>query len=99
MIISWLLMGIGLVIMGFGALGTIILPDLFQRFHASTKCGVSGAFSLIIGLAVYSGSLEYVMKYIVIILFLIITSPLIAHMLALSRIPEDPKSSEEDSLC
>ena len=99
MILSWILIGIGLVIMGFGALGTVILPDLFQRFHASTKCGVSGAFSLIIGLAVNSGSLEYIMKYFVIFLFLFITSPLIAHILALSRIPERPETSEEDSVC
>ncbi len=99
MIASWILMSIGLLIMGFGSLGTIILPDLFQRFHAATKCGVSGAFSLIIGLAIYSGSLEYIMKFLVIFLFLIITSPLIAHMLALSRIPENQKNLEEDSEC
>ena len=95
-IVSWVFIITGLVIMFFGVLGTIILPDLFQRFHASTKCGVSGAFSLIIGLTLYTANWGYAMKFLVIVLFLIITSPLIAHMLAVSSIQGDIRETEED---
>ncbi len=95
-VIAWIFIISGLVIVFFGALGTIILPDLFQRFHASTKCGVSGTFSLLIGLAVYSASVEYSMKFLVIVLFIIITTPLVAHMLALSKMGYSGTEEKEE---
>lgn len=95
-IFAWISITTGLVIMFFGVLGTIILPDLFQRFHASTKCGVSGAFSLIIGLSLYTADLQFIMKFLVIVFFLIITSPLVAHMLAVSRMEHDNRDQEEE---
>lgn len=94
--IAWISIIIGLVIMFFGALGMIILPDLFQRFHASTKCGVSGAFSLLIGLALHASSLEYSIKFFVIVLFLIITTPLVAHLLALSKMEHSVTDAQEE---
>ncbi len=96
---AWFFIVTGLIIMFFGALGMIILKDLFQRFHASTKCEVSGAFSLLIGLMLYAGELEFTMKTVVIVLFLIITSPLVAHMLAVSRTRHQPQESEEEHEC
>ncbi len=95
-IFAWISISVGLVIMFFGVLGTIILPDLFQRFHASTKCGVSGAFSMIIGLSLYTADLQFIMKFFVIVFFLIITSPLVAHMLAVSRMEHDNREQEEE---
>ena len=79
----------GSLIMFFGVLGMIILKDLFQRFHASTKCGVSGAISLLIGLSIWSGSLTFILKFAVILFFLLFTAPIIAHMLAISRLGEE----------
>ncbi len=96
-VLSWIFTVSGLAIMFFGALGTIILPDLFQRFHAATKCGVSGAFSLIIGLSLYTARGEFALKFLVIVLFLIITSPLVAHMLAVSSIQGNNEEPEEES--
>ncbi len=92
-VISWILLGTGLFIMFFGALGTIILPDLFQRFHASTKCAVSGAFSLLLGMAFYANNIHFSVKFFIIAIFIIITSPLVAHMLAISRMEDEKEVS------
>ena len=95
-LIAHLLMISGSAIMFFGMVGMIILPNLFLRFHAATKCGVSGALCMLVGLSVWSGSLQFILKFSVILFFIIFTSPIIAHMLAISRLGEDAGDEEED---
>lgn len=86
----------GAVIMFFGALGMIMLRDLFLRFHAATKCGVSGAFCMFVGLSFWSGSLSFALKFGVILFFFVFTAPIIAHMLAISRFEDDAAHYAED---
>ncbi len=86
----------GCLIMFFGMLGMIILEDLFLRFHAATKCGVSGALCVLVGLSIQSGSLSFSLKFTVILFFLIFTAPIIAHMLAISRLGEEAADEQED---
>jgi multicomponent Na+:H+ antiporter subunit G len=95
-IIAHFFMVSGALIMFFGMLGMIILKDLFQRFHAATKCGVSGALCMLVGLSVWSGSIGFILKFAVILFFLIFTAPIIAHMLAISRLGEDAADAEEE---
>lgn len=95
-LIAHLLMISGCLIMFFGMVGMIILPDLFLRFHAATKCGVSGALCLLAGLSIWAGSLSFVLKFAVILFFFVFTSPIIAHMLAISRLGEDASGSGEE---
>jgi monovalent cation/proton antiporter MnhG/PhaG subunit len=80
---AWFFILTGMVIMFFGVLGMIILPDFLLRIHASTKCGVTGAVNILIGFMIMSGGMEFILKLLLIVLFLFITSPLIAHVLAL----------------
>lgn len=75
---------LGFAIMFFGILGTIILPDIFLRLHASTKCGVTGAFNILIALILSSWQWDYTIKIILIIFFIFFTAPIITHMLAIS---------------
>lgn len=95
-LIVHLLMISGSLIMFFGMLGMIILPDLFLRFHAATKCGVSGALCMLVGLSIWSGSISFILKFAVILFFFIFTSPIIAHMLAISRLGEEANDVEEE---
>lgn len=87
----------GCLIMFFGMLGMIILPDLFLRFHAATKCGVSGALCILVGLSIQSGSISFILKFVAILFFFIFTSPIIAHMLAISRLGEEAYDDQEDA--
>lgn len=82
------LVGAGLVIMGFGVLGAAILPDLPLRLHAATKCGVTGAVTILMGLAVRSGSPGIVGRLILLMAFLFWTAPLIPHILAFCHLKE-----------
>ncbi len=87
-------MGVGLTLMFFGALGVIILPDLFLRLHASTKCGVTGMATFLLGLALRAEASGAVARLTLILAFVLLTAPLVPHMLAVAylksrEIPED----------
>ena len=81
---STLFMATGLGLMFFGVLGVIILPDIFLRLHASTKCGVTGATTFLIGLMLRSETLESVARLVLILAFLLFTAPLVPHILAVA---------------
>ena len=88
--ISFALIVLGLVLMFFGALGMILLPDLFTRLHASTKCGVTGSITVLLGLMIQTEGAEYRVRLLFIILFTLLTAPLIPHMLGVSYLG-DPR--------
>lgn len=85
---SAFLIGVGLVIMFFGALGTIILPDLFLRLHASTKCGVTGTVTILLGLIFRCGAPGMAARLLLIIVFIFWTAPLIPHTLGVGYLQE-----------
>lgn len=81
---STALIAIGLGLMLFGTLGVIILPDLFLRLHASTKCGVTGTTSFLLGLMLRAGSPGMRPRLLLILAFVLFTAPLIPHVLAVA---------------
>ena len=97
-ILAHLFLAIGAIIMFFGMLGMIILKDLFLRFHAATKCGVSGALCILVGLSIWTAAPAFILKFMVILFFLVFTAPIIAHMLAISRLGDDANSTWEEDL-
>jgi len=90
---SAILVAIGLAIIGFGVLGTIILPDIFLRLHASTKCGVTGTVTVLLGLVFQSGSAAMAFRLLLIIVFIFWVGPLIPHILGVAYVndQDDPK--------
>ena len=92
---SMTLMIIGLVLMFFGVWGTIILPDLLLRLHASTKCGVTGSVTFLIGLVFEAGAKPITARLLLIVLFLFWTAPLIPHIMGLAFIQDARRSPEE----
>ena len=80
-----LLISFFLLIGGFFALvasiGLLRLPDLLTRMHASTKAGVLGSSLILIGAAIFLSETDITVRVIAIILFLMLTSPIGAHML------------------
>lgn len=70
---------------GFAAiagLGLLRLPDVLIRMHASTKAGTLGVGLIVIGVAIHFGDLVVVTKAVLIILFLLLTAPVAAHLIA-----------------
>lgn len=72
---------IGSVFSVIGAVGMLRFPDVYTRLHANTVCTVGGAVSILLALA-YKGPLLSASKFIIIILFIALTSPTASHMIA-----------------
>ncbi|HEV7276108.1 MAG TPA: monovalent cation/H(+) antiporter subunit G [Devosiaceae bacterium] len=95
----------------FGALagfGMLRLPDLYTRMHAASKAGAVGAGFVLLAVALASFDGAVALRALLGILFVLLTTPLAAHLLAraafhagvmpspntnLSEMPEVPPST------
>ncbi|MCX7819558.1 MAG: monovalent cation/H(+) antiporter subunit G [Kiritimatiellae bacterium] len=75
----------GLALVLFGALGTVLLPDLYLRLHASTKCGVTGAATVLLGLAARAPSVDAAARLVLIVVLIFATAPMIPHIIAVAH--------------
>jgi len=83
--------GLGFMVLGaiflfLGALGIYRMPDVYNRLQAGTKSSTLGAMSLILGVGLFQlfaadGSLQWnwIVKSIIIIIFIGIANPLSSH--------------------
>jgi multicomponent Na+:H+ antiporter subunit G len=75
---------IGAVFVFIAAIGVVRLPDLFMRMHASTKSATLGAGCIMVGAALYFGDISISTRALAVVIFLFITAPIGAHMIARS---------------
>lgn len=66
----------------FAAMGVLRFPDLYSRMHAASKAGVFGSGLILLGLALFAQDYAIVTRAILTILFLLLTTPISAHLLA-----------------
>ncbi|MFK7993230.1 MAG: monovalent cation/H(+) antiporter subunit G [Granulosicoccus sp.] len=69
---------------GFAAiagLGLLRLPDVLIRMHASTKAGTLGVGLIVLGVSVHFPSSLVLTKALLIIIFLLLTAPVGAHLI------------------
>ena len=64
------------------AFGIVRLPDLFLRLHAATKASTLGVGCLMAAVAIHFGSLETTTRAVATTVFLLLTAPVGAHLLA-----------------
>jgi multicomponent Na+:H+ antiporter subunit G len=81
--IGLILFVIGVLFDLFGCVGLVRLPDVYNRIQASTKCVVLGTTFLLLGTMVWVGTASAIIKGLLCIAFVLITSSTAAH--ALSR--------------
>lgn len=65
-----------------GVVGLLRLPDVYSRMHATTKCDTLGAGLILFALVLYSGFSNASVKLLFMILFIWITNPTAAHVIA-----------------
>lgn len=82
--------------MSFGVLGLIILPDFLLRIHASTKCGVTGAVSILIGFAIEAADISMTLRILLIVLFLFFTAPIVAHSLGVYHVSSGDNRDKDE---
>lgn len=72
----------GAFIMLVGSIGINRLPDFYSRTHAAANVDTLGILLFVGGLAVYEGVNLNSAKLMLVVLFLILTSPVASHALA-----------------
>ena len=76
------LLFVGAVFMLLATVGLIRLPDLFTRMQATAKAATAGIGCLFLAPAIYFDALGITSRSILIIVFVFITQPIAAHVLA-----------------
>lgn len=69
-----------------GLLGVFRMPDFFTRLHAASVVDTMGTMLIIFGLMLYSGFNIVSVKLLLILIFILITTPAAAHALAKSAL-------------
>lgn len=64
------------------AIGVVRLPDLFTRMHAASKAGAVGSGLVLLSIALLSFDVAIALRAIVGFVFLLLTTPVGAHLLA-----------------
>ena len=80
-VIASALMIIGSLFCLVAAVGMLRLPDTLIRMHAATKAGTLGAGCILLAEAVVAAELGTTIKAIAVIVFLLLTAPVAAHLI------------------
>jgi multicomponent Na+:H+ antiporter subunit G len=79
---SGVLMGAGALFVLSGGAGLLRFPDFYTRNHAAGVTDSVGAGLILIGLLLQPGGGQTAVRLLIILLFLTLTSPTAAHILA-----------------
>ncbi len=95
---------LGVVFFLGGTIGLVRCPDLYSRLHPATKCDTLGACSITLALSLDAGFDIAVLKLVLVILLLLLTSAPSGHSIGRSAflrgIPAWPASrAEEERPC
>jgi len=71
----------GTAFMAIATVGLIRLPDLYTRMHGITKAGTLGIILVSISVAVHFGDLSVATRAVALIVFVLLTAPVSAHMI------------------
>ncbi len=85
-IISGVFIITGALAIIIGLLGVYRMPDFFTRLHAASVIDTMGTMFITVGLILYSGFNLVSVKLLLIMIFILITTPAAAHALAKSAL-------------
>lgn len=80
-IVVIVLVVLGSVFSIVAGIGVVRLPDVFTRMHASTKVGTLGSGLILAGVAVHFADSAILLRCVLIVVFLLLTAPIGAHMI------------------
>lgn len=79
-----------------GTTGLIRMPDVYCRMHATTKCDTLGAGLILTGLIIFNGFSMISLKLLLILIFIWLTNPTAAHIIAKAEYKKDLSAQQED---
>ena len=80
-LLSWILLGGGGFFCIVGGVGMLRLPDFFTRCHGAGITDTMGAGMVLLGLMVQAGDPLVAAKLLLLLLFILLTSPVAGHAL------------------
>lgn len=92
-IVSWFFLILGSFFSIVGGIGIVRFPEFFSRLHGGGITDTMGAGMLMIGLLFQAEAPLVAVKLMMILFFLLMTSPASCHALAKSAISQNVKPS------
>lgn len=80
-IVSAVVIMTGVIFVFISAIGLVRLPDFYIRVSAITKAATLGVSCIMIGVAIHYNEVGVAIKAVAILVFLLITSPIAAHII------------------
>lgn len=80
-VISAVLILIGSLFILISSFGLVKMPDIYMRMSATTKATTLGVGSILFGTALYFEEVGILTRAIIIIVFLLLTAPIGAHLI------------------
>lgn len=101
-LLSWGLLAVGAIFLIIGGIGMIRLPDVFARMHGAGIIDTTGVGAVLSGLMIQGGMSIVTIKLILILVFIVFTSPTATHALARAALhggvrPRNNEAPEEDT--
>ncbi len=81
-ILSAVLLAAGALLILSGSVGLLRFPDFYTRIHAAGITDSAGAALILLGLLAQNGGWATGVRLLIIMVFLAVTSPTAAHLLA-----------------
>ena len=81
-IASWVCLVLGAGFCLIGGIGLLRLPDFYSRMHGGGITDTLGAGLVVLGLMLQAGLSLIAVKLVLILLFLLLTSPVATHAIA-----------------
>lgn len=84
-IVTTVLIATGILVLAFGVIGILRLPDFYTRMHAAGKTDSLGAVLVVLGFVLYNGQsllladLLVSLKILFIAMFIFVASPTATH--------------------
>ncbi|MBE0600467.1 MAG: monovalent cation/H(+) antiporter subunit G [Firmicutes bacterium] len=94
-IAGYVFMILGAAFMALGGFGVFRMPDVFNRIQAGTKATTLGAFSMLLGVGLYNP--DWLVKALLIIVFIAITNPVGSSALARAAYRRNVKQYGKDN--
>jgi len=104
-LISYVIIGSGIIFMAFGILGIFKFKNFYPRMLAASKVDTVGVLTVILGVAIRHGVSFFSAKALLIVAIMLIISPLVTHIITKSAYvsgygfeDDDKKRNEGDQI-
>ena len=95
--IADVLVVLGIFVMTVGVYGIIRIPDVYTRLHAASKAVFLGVISLLLA-SVVTNDAEIIFRAMLIAVFLILTTPVSAHVIARAAFLKGQRMESPDAV-